>query len=141
MTIPTGPDSHLRTRIIGSRQLVALIEELTEAQKALDEARTPSAAHVGETAAALQEQLTLLAQQRAGAEINRGTPSVTSATTQTNSAKPSRDRQDSSERSFTRWPPRKTSPASACSTRSTSTTRPETGGKPPPFTRGATPSA
>jgi hypothetical protein len=47
-------------------------EELGEAQKALDEARTLSAAHAGETAAALQEELTLLAQQTAEAEINRG---------------------------------------------------------------------
>lgn len=49
-----------------------LVEELAKAQKALDEARTLSAAHTGETAAALQEQLTLLAQQMAEAEINRG---------------------------------------------------------------------
>ncbi|MCD9872796.1 hypothetical protein [Streptomyces guryensis] len=49
-----------------------LVEELTKAQKTLDEARNLSATHPGETAAALQEQLTLLAQQTAEAEINCG---------------------------------------------------------------------
>lgn len=49
-----------------------LAEELAAAQKALDEARTLSAAHTGETAAALQEQLTLLTQQTTEAEVTRG---------------------------------------------------------------------
>ncbi|MDT9700283.1 hypothetical protein RMT89_31485, partial [Streptomyces sp. P17] len=49
-----------------------LAEALAKAHKTLDEARTLSATHAGETAAALQEQLTLLTQQTAEAEINRG---------------------------------------------------------------------